>query len=56
MTGNGWQFTRTSIWETHHYTFIVANCTLKPASVPNIVEMIGTIALATVTTICTTLS
>ena len=55
--GKGWQLVgRMSIGGTHHCTFIVAVCTLRPASVPIIPTTFDTVALAAVATISATLS
>jgi hypothetical protein len=57
VTGKGWQLVgRTSMGETHHCTFIVAVCPLRPASVPIIPTTFDTVALATVAIISATLS
>jgi len=47
---------RILIGETHHCTFIVAVCTLRPASVPIIPTTFDTVALAAVATISATVS
>jgi hypothetical protein len=57
VTRKGWQLIgRTSIGETYHCTFIVAVCTLRPASVPIIPTTFDIVALAAVATISATLS
>ncbi len=42
--------------KTHHYTFIAAVCTLRPASVPIIPTTFDTVALAAVTIVSATVS
>jgi hypothetical protein len=57
VTGNGWQLVgRTSMGETHHCTFIVAVCPLRPTSAPIIPTTFDTIALVALATIFATLS
>ena len=52
MTGKGWQSVgRTLIGEAHHYTFMSAVCTLRPASMPIIPTTFDTVVLAAIITI-----
>ena len=56
MVKGGWQNVgRTSIWKTHHCTFIPAICTLNQALVPIVPTTFNTVMLTAVATISTML-